>query len=218
MSEMMEYRTEDKELIEVIIKEIRSAAEEEVKRILKGAKEEAKSIVEEAKLKAKEIREEKIKTLMREFRARLRREVAPKRLEIRNRFIKERYRMLSEFFDNISKEIILKIRSNEELHYKFIEQCLKEVIRAIKGTTIIVYPCENDVKTIKEVIDKVKKKYAFKKDIDIKIADPIECVGGLVAVTEDGRKYYNSTLESKLELLKEEIISELISKLQDIRD
>ncbi len=206
---------ENKDFIEMIVGEIRSAAKEEVERILREARREAERIVEEARERAKAIREENIRKMLHEYRVRLRREIAPRKLEIRNRFLMERHKMLTDFFEKVSREAISILRSNEELYSRFILKSITEIIESIKTDHIIIHPCSVDQEIVAKVLPKVIEEYRSKgRVIKLEIGAPIDCRGGLVGESADGREYFNATLESKLIQIRNEIFTNILVSLE----
>ncbi len=211
---MVRALSENNAFTQVILQEIRKAAQEEVRRILKEAEDQAREIVKEAKQKAVAIRREQLKKALREFRIKLRRELAPKKLEIRNVFLQRRYELLSEFFDRATKEVISILRSNKELYEKFIRRSIIEIIESISSDHIILHPCSPDVELVSSIIPQIIEEYRSKgRDLRLELGDPIECSGGVVGESFDGRELFNSTLESKISQLREEIFSKILSSM-----
>ena len=205
---------EEKDFIEIIAKEIRIAAEEEAKKILEKAQHEAQKIVEEARLKAEQVRKEKISKIIGEFKANLIREIAPQRLEIRNRYLIRRHKIIIAFLDEIINQIVDKIRSDEELYENFLENCIVEALKSLDSEEIYIYPCKEDARIISKIISKLNQETREKNLPKLVIMYPIDCQCGIVASTRDGKKIFYNTIEAKTIRIKEEVIAKIISVLK----
>lgn len=205
-------QAEDVGMIEVIIEEIRQAAEEEIRRILKEAEEEAKRIVEEAKQRAKELREEKIRQLVHEYRSKLEREYAPKRLEIRRRYVREKYEKLLGFFDDIVSSVVREVRGDREKYRLFLRNSAIRGFRSIKSGSIIIHPCRGETETVREVLDSLSGEIEGLGK-NYRIGEEIECDGGLFLESEDGHEYYNATIRARIAEIRESLLPSLAEKL-----
>ena len=97
---------ESRELLNVIIEEVKKAAEEECRRIIEEAKREAAKIVEEAKQEAERRRRELEERVRREARLKARRRLALKRLEIRRNFLAAREGVIREILEEARRRIL----------------------------------------------------------------------------------------------------------------
>ncbi|RLE59774.1 MAG: hypothetical protein DRJ35_04960 [Thermoprotei archaeon] len=205
--------SEDVEMVEVIIREIRKAAEEEIKRILSEAEKEAKRIVEEAKVKAKELREEKIRQLLHEHRSKIEREYAPKRLEIKRSYIKNKYEKLLSYFNEILSEVSKDIRNNKEEYTEFLKNVMEKAFTSIKSDVIVVHPCKGETTLVKEIIEPYVKSNPSLKGKSYAIGEEIDCDGGLFFESKDKREYYNGTMKAKITEIRETLLPVIAEKL-----
>ena len=206
--------TEEKDFIEVIVKEIRIAAEEEAKKILERAQREAQKIVEEARLKAEQVRKEKISKIIGEFKANLIRETAPQRLEIRNRYLVKRHEIITTYLDKIIEQIINKIRSDEALYMSFLKNCIVEALKALDSNEIHIYPCKNDARIVSKIISELNQETRGRNSPKLIIMHSVDCKGGIVASTRDGKQIFYNTIEAETIRIKEEVIAKIISELK----
>lgn len=200
-------------LMEVLIKELRSAAEEEYQRIIKDAEEQARKIIEEAMVKAEDLRRQKINQLLVETRQKLEAELAPKRLEIRRKYLAERYNYISSFLDELLSQVVREIKSNEEYYHTFVLHRLEEAITSIKANKITVHPCLGDREIVQRIVKEEGELFSkVKPDLEINVGDEIKCNGGFIAVSNDGREYYNASLEAKIQEIRERLLPEILKK------
>lgn len=205
--------SEDVEMIDVIVGEIRRAAEEEIKRILSEAEKEAKRIVEEARVRAKELREEKIKQLLHEHRSKIEREYAPKRLEIKRNYIRNKYERLLSYFDGLLSQVSEEIRSSEEEYAEFLKNMVEKAFKSIKSDSVIVHPCKGETALVKEIIEQYVNTDPNLKGKNYEIGEEINCNGGIFFESKDKREYYNGTMQAKMADVRETLLPEIAEKL-----
>jgi len=207
-------KSREVEVLETLIKEIRRVAEEEVEKILSEAKAKADSIMKEARKKAEEVRRKKIEKATREARLKFRREIAVKKLEMRHKFLREKEKIMNELLNEATKVAMEHIKRQDEVYLEGLKSLLTEAIRNIGGNEILVACNERDKelveKVIKEVVAEAKKRG---RNISVRIAESIECLGGVLVYSVDEREYYNNTIEARIRLLKSEVLPKILWKL-----
>ncbi len=203
-----------KSLMEVIIEELRTAAEEEYRKILKEAEEQAQKIVQEARLKAEEIKAQKVKQLIAEARQKAESELAPRRLEIRRKYMAERYSYVLNFLEDILARVVREVKQNPEYYTSFISKRLEEAIQSMRSSSLIVHPCFGDSSDVERVVkERVAAFSKLKPNLEVSLGEEIECSGGILVVSSDGKEYYNGTIEAKLAEIRERVFPELLSRL-----
>lgn len=203
-----------KSLMEVIIEELRTAAEEEYRKILKEAEEQAQKIVQEARLKAEEIKAQKVKQLIAEARQKAESELAPRRLEIRRKYMAERYSYVLNFLEDILARVVREVKQNPEYYTSFISKRLEEAIQSMRSSSLIVHPCSGDSSNVERVVkERVAAFSKLKPNLEVSLGEEIECSGGILVVSSDGKEYYNGTLEAKLAEIRERVFPELLSRI-----
>jgi len=195
---------ERQSLLEVIIREMRSAAEEEAERILKEAELEAQKIIEEARSRAEALRSEKIKQLVFECKQKLLSELAPKRLELKGRYLQDKYRLVASQVEELISEVVNELTKTREARVAFLAHMLQRGVASMSSKELVVYPCLGSKDIISSVIEQVKQRLSPEKpNLRIEIASPIDCKEGAVIMSADGREIYNAALEAKILELKE---------------
>ncbi|QOJ79531.1 hypothetical protein IG193_03475 [Infirmifilum lucidum] len=203
-----------KSLMEVIIEELRTAAEEEYRRILKEAEEQAQKIVQEATLKADEIRAQRVKQLVAEARQKAEGELAPKRLEIRRKYMAERYNYVLNFLEDILARVVREVKQNPEYYTSFISKRLEEAVRDMQSSSLIVHPCLGDSSNVERIIkERAAALSKLKPNLEVTLGEEIECNGGILVVSSDGKEYYNGTIEAKLAEVRERVFPELLNRI-----
>ncbi|MHB9303263.1 V-type ATP synthase subunit E [Thermofilum pendens] len=207
---------EEKTLLEVIIQELRRAAEEESRRIVKEAEQEAQKIVEEAIQKAEAIKAEKLNQLLNEYRQKAMAELAPKRLELRHRAIREKHELIESALNRAIEEAVKTILGNDDYRRTFLEKSLEKGVVALSSTDLVVHPCRGSASIVGQVVEAVAARLSkVKPGLRLEIGDPLGCTEGVVIVSRDGREIYNATLEAKIAEVRESVkpkVLELVSR------
>lgn len=193
-------------LLDVIIKEIRAAAQEEAAAIIQKAEEEAKRILEEAQERAIRLREEKRQRLLEEARRAVEREFAPKRRELRQRAYMEQYKVLSEELRGLIMEVLEKLRHDPAGYRVYLERALGAAVKSL-GSSIVVHPCEGERDLLEEVVRGFAK--SNPSSAQISIGEEVNCDGGFLARTPDGRVYFNATFGARASEVFERLLPEV---------
>ncbi|MEZ0345186.1 MAG: V-type ATP synthase subunit E family protein [Infirmifilum sp.] len=205
-------------LMEAILKELRSAAEEEYQRIIKEAEEQAKKLLEDAYSKAESLRKQRITQLLDETRRKIESELAPQRLEIRRKFLAERYNYILTRLEEILSHVAREVVENKEYHRAFLARGIDEAISSIKSSKVNLHPCRESKKLLQEVINAKKDALAkAKPGLELNVGEDVECAGGFLAVSNDNKEYYNATLEAKISEIRERVLPELLNKILNER-
>ena len=86
----------------------------------------------------------KISKIVGEFKANLIRETAPRRLKIRNEYLVRRHETIMTYLDDVIKEVVNEIRSNEELYARFLKNCIIEALKALASNEILIFISSKD--------------------------------------------------------------------------
>ncbi|MGB9709252.1 MAG: V-type ATP synthase subunit E [Infirmifilum sp.] len=206
--------SENQNFMEAIIKELRSAAEEEYQRIIREAEEEAKRILDEANVKAEDLRKQKINQLLTETRQKIEAELAPRRLEIRRKYLAERYNYIFNLLEEVLSQVALEVLRDENHYYAFLSKRFEEAIQNMKNNQITIRPCRGSKTIIEKVIrDKTSALTKVKPGLVLSVGEEIDCQGGFVAESADAKEYFNATLEARLTEIRERVLPELLKKL-----
>jgi V/A-type H+-transporting ATPase subunit E len=205
---------EHKSLLEVIIKEMRSAAEEEAQKILKEAEAEAQKILEDARAKAESLRKEKLNQLVFEYRQKLLSEIAPMRLELKRKYIQEKHRLVENQVDELIMEVMNEITGSSDTRKAFLVKVLIDAVASMASSDLVINPCYGSKEIIPDVLEEVKPKLlSLKPNLRIEVSTPIECREGAVITSRDGREIYNATLEAKIKEVRESVLPKIMEQL-----
>lgn len=199
-----------KGLLEVIVEELRAAAEEEARRIVEEAEEEARRIVEEARLRAEKLREERRRQRELELKQRLARELALKRLELKRKFWNELYSMVEGALEEALGEALNLIRSNLEYRYMYLQRGLERGVASMEAASITVHPCAGDRQLVEKVVaESGERLRKIKPGLKLSVGHPIDCREGFLLVSEDGREIFNATVEARERELRQRLLPEV---------
>lgn len=204
----------EKSLMEVLIEELRTAAQEEAQRILKEAEEQAAKIIEEAKAKAEELKAQRLRQLLAEARQKIESELAPRRLEVRRKYLAERYNYALAFLEDQLAQVVSEVKSDKSLYSAFLSKRLEEAIRSIKSEKVVVHPCRSDADVCRELLERQAGALSkLKPGLEIRLGESVKCSGGFIAASEDGKEYFNGTIEARLAEIREKVFPEILTKV-----
>jgi len=176
--------------IEELKKEIIAKANENARRIDEEAENEARSLLNEAKRRGEEImkqaREEAGRTLEKEDNERM----SSLRLRMKGILSEAKEENSSKVLGDVWKMLIQT--RDRKAYEKILERMIEEGVRGI-GSDAVVYVNSEDRKL-------ARKMKGFK------LADSaIECAGGAIVTTPDGRIRIDNTFEANFEERKDEM-------------
>jgi len=203
------------DLLIFLLEKIWEKAQQEAERIREEAKVKAKEILEEAKKRAETVKIERETEIRLRIRRRLYREYALKKLELRRYFILEKNKALKELLERAIK---IAYDLAEKRDSKYLEALKKLAINAVSrvgSEKVILYCCsEEDKAYLKEVIREISDVVSQRRKVEIIVADKVlNCNGGVIAVSADGRIIYNNTLNARIKRVETELLPALLSKL-----
>lgn len=162
-------------------------AEREAEEILRKAKEETEKththLIIEAKEKG-EVERRKIKSLT--------------EMEIRNKLLRVKESLVEAAFDKALSFLSDFVQT--ENYYDFLLKLITEAAEKINADMLVVYVNSKDRKWLAHGR---LNGLAEKLRVKMKLADEtLECLGGCIVKTSDGKTSYDNTFEKRLQLLK----------------
>jgi len=198
-------------LVEVIVQEIRRAAQEEAQKILKEAEEAARRMLEEAKERASRIATEKRQRLFEEARKKVLSELAPRKLELRRKYVLERYMLVAGEVDRLLSEVLSEVRRDPEKYRVYLATALKAAVSSLNSSSLVVHPCRGERGLVEEVIRDFEKSAGG--NLELSVGEEIDCSGGVIVRSADGRVYFNATLEAKAKEVKERVLPQVFERM-----
>lgn len=209
----MKMSKQEVELIEVLIKEIRESARREAEQIIEEARRKAKSIIEEAEIQAKKMREEKLLQARRNIRLKLLREIAPRRERVKQHYLKRKYELIKGLMDKATRIALSHVESQDKYYVRSLEKLLLEAIRQLGSNDLIVYCRSVDSELVRKAILKVCRN-TQRKSVNMELAkDGINCLGGIIVRSRDGREYFNNTIESRISRAEKEYLPLILREI-----
>jgi len=206
----------DAGLILALADELWEKAREEAKKIIEDAKLKASQIIREAEKKAEALKSEKMENLRTKIRKKLYREYAVMKLELRRQFTVEKSKIIQSVLNDAIEKVYAIVEKRDFLYVEALKKLSVEAVLKLYSEDVILYCCsERDKeilqKIINDVIDEVSRKG---KKVKVRVAEELlKCKGGVLAVSTDGREYYNNTLEARIKRVEEEVLPEILLNL-----
>uniref|UniRef100_A0A7C4B9B2 Uncharacterized protein n=1 Tax=Thermofilum pendens TaxID=2269 RepID=A0A7C4B9B2_THEPE len=188
-------------LTEAIVQEIRRAAWEEAQKILKGAEEEARRILEEAKEKASRLIEERRQRHLEEVKKKILSELTP---ELRRKALLEKYTLVASEVDRLVAEVLGEIKEDPQKYRSYLVEALKAAVSNIAAGSLVVHPCKEEKGLVERVVGEFKK--GLSGSPELVVGEEIDCSGGVIVRSADGRVYFNATLDAKAVEVKERVL------------
>jgi len=208
---------EEEEILNMLIREIEKAAEEEVKKILNEAKEQAKKILEGAERRAQEEKKRKEDEARRRFRIDVLKKIAHKRLEYKRKYLVEKYKMIMELVEDIRRSIIREAEGGSNNYYSGLKNLLREAIENVEKNDLIIIFNKRDEENIKILLEDLLKFFKEKgRNLNVTLSPNLpEGEYGVVVQSSDGKEYFVNTLTARFKyFINERLPSLLYIKLR----
>lgn len=189
--------------IEGLRSEIQRRALEAERSILAEAEREAERIVSEAKVEVERIRLETLASKQRELDERERKELAIKRVECGKRIADLRHGLTEAVFEE-AEAMLEKIAGEKRGKYRYGEKILDligEAAGRLGGDHLIISVNARDRKVLKGGLRDLQRDVSGRvgRDLILELDDgTIDCIGGAMVRTADGRKHFNNTIDARL--------------------
>ncbi len=197
------------EIIESILEESRSKADQ----IIKEAKEKAEEMIRQAEKTAKRIKDQK----KREMERALRDELAKRRSAVEIRFKREILTTQRHYLDLLFEKVRQKLaliaenKISEWNYEEILKNYAREAAENLGTKKIYIWGREKDIPLLRKIAEELSDEMAVKFEVDD--ARRATIIGGLIARDEkDTRRFYN-TFEGRLADYRERNEPRLIDML-----
>ena len=181
-----------------IAKEILEDAEKEAENILRSAEAQAKRILKEAEKEA----EEKYKSIIREGKDKIKiqeQQMATLfEIEVKNRLLQAKEEIVEEAFERTMKRLSEYVLTED--YWKCLLRLIAEASRQINSEKLIVELNEKDHQKLTE-----KDLLELSERIGVKLVKSdkvIDCIGGVIVKSSDGKITVDNTFDNRLRMLK----------------
>ena len=168
---------------EQILAEAKTKAEEIRQRAQEEAEAERTKILEQASVEAERVRSQV---------------VATNQLKARTRLLEQREKLLEEVFDTAKQRLPAVLRGSD--YEQTAQRLFREAILQLGGNAAML---RADEETLKSLTTGVLEKMSKETEMKIRLGDPLDKGLGVIAETEDGRRQYDNTLETRLKRMQD---------------
>jgi len=184
-----------------ITKEILEDAERDARNIISRAEAEAERILKHAKEEAERRYEEIIKKGKERIKDKKRQAISLFELETKNNLLEAKEEIIEEVYDEAIKR--LRRYTCTEEYTNCILRLIREASRQINSDALIIRLNERDHQILtKKRLDELSRKLGVKI---IKSDEKINCIGGVVVTSLDGKIIVDNTFENRLRILKDSL-------------
>jgi V/A-type H+/Na+-transporting ATPase subunit E len=178
--------------LQEMLSTITADTEAQYARTISDAKAEAERIILEAKQRAQAIIEQKRIQSQKELQEERLRSIASARLEAKRRLLEAKDQVLRKYEDQALGYLREFAKSPE--YVGFLLKIVKDGVAKIGAGAIV------------QVNDSDRKLLENSRDGDFKVSEkPIDCIGGAIVSSQDGKRRVDSTLESIFEERKDDL-------------
>lgn len=167
--------------------QILSEAQAKVEQIRQRAREEAEAertkILEKASVEADRVRGQV---------------VATNQLKARTMLLEQREKLLDEVFDTAKQRLPSVLRGSD--YEQTAQSLFREAISQLGSSNAML---RADAETLKTLTTDVLEKVSKETEMQIQVGDPLEKGLGVVVETQDGRRQYDNTLETRLKRMQD---------------
>jgi V/A-type H+-transporting ATPase subunit E len=190
--------------IEAMKSDIQAKTKETVARINQEAKAEAERIIEEGRRRADENKSKLSETLKREL---------DEQVDMGGAIEEVKWRKIiadlkQEAIDGVFKDAAaaLRVFVKEESYRKMLSKLVTEAVEGLEGDVFVLTANTNDRELLKKSLHDLQRRIFEKgKQVVLKLDDgAIDCIGGVVAYTENRKRSFNNTFDARLMMCRDE--------------
>jgi len=185
-----------------ILRAIEEEGEARCKEILDNAKAEAAEILKNAKEEAKSVIEEYVSRAEATMYGEKTRILSDAKLYVKKQVIQAKEEHIEDAFDNVASELEAMRKRPE--YARYFRRLLDETAANAEGNLII---------SVDRRDEKVARDAVAAAGLDCELRTDISTLGGLKAITADGRIVLTNTIDSRLERAKQFLKPEVATKL-----
>ncbi len=177
---------------------IRIRAEEEARKIVEEAKKEAEKIVQNAELEAKKKYEKILEERRRKFRIKAQQVLASEKAKLRIKYSQEKAKLVDDVFQKAEKLIYNRIAEmTREEKIKLLLRLLNEAVKAMGPGEYEVSVNEDDMKVLDDVLRQASEMLG--EEVILRRGEPLNVKGGVIVKSADGKRFYDNTIEARIE-------------------
>lgn len=170
---------------EQILAEAKAKAEQIRQRAQEQAEAERSKFLEQASVEADRVRSQVIAT---------------NQLKSRTMLLEQREKLLEEVFDTARQQLASVQRGSD--YGQIAQRLFREAILQLGGGAALV---RADEETLKSLTTSVLEDMSKETGTQIRLGNPLEKGHGVIAETEDGRRQYDNTLETRLKRMQDSL-------------
>ncbi len=189
--------------VQKIVSKIEEEAEEEADEILSKTKKKAQKIKEKAKEDAEKEKEEIVNEGEKKALQQKDRIIADAKLRAKRKKLEAREKVIEQSINKAENEIT---DFNDEEKMEVIKNLLKQSVREIKESKIIIQTNDEDKKLIKK--NKEELENSIEEIVEnpmLEIGESIPIRGGIIVSNEDETMQVNNSIEARLSREREKI-------------
>lgn len=187
---------------------IRIRAEEEARKIVEEAKREAEKIVRNAELEAKKKYEKILEERRRKFKIKAEQVLAAEKAKLRIRYSQEKAKLVDDIFQKAENAIYTKITEmTREEKIELLLRLIKEAVKAMGPGQYKVSVNESDMEILGDVLKQASK--ILDEDVMLDKGETLNVKGGVIVKSADGKRFYDNTIEARIENARAELIGRI---------
>jgi vacuolar-type H+-ATPase subunit E/Vma4 len=196
--------------------QIKFMQEIEAKEIIEDATEQARRIIKEAEEKAAKVRSQKMKEVSENLLDKEVSELDLARLEEKRRISDVKFQLQNEAH-NLALERLKEISNDSSSSYR--QNLKKSIVAAamkIRAVDLEILVNSRDCEFVKDIIAELKREISKLKgaQVSLKVSEEaLNVIGGAIVRDKDRRQIFNSTLEARLAMARQELLGEISASL-----
>ena len=187
--------------LDTVVEDIRDEARARAEEIRDEADAEAEEILDQAHADAEEIREERQQEVERQIEQEREQKLSSAKLEAKQKRLEARRDILQDVYDDVETAVATLDDGREELTRALLEDAAAEFD---EGDDVSVYGRADDQELLESILD----------DYDgYEYAGEYDCLGGIVAESENSRVRVKNTFDSVLDEVWEDNLRSISEQL-----
>jgi vacuolar-type H+-ATPase subunit E/Vma4 len=196
--------------------QIKFMQEIEAKEIIEDATEQARRIVKEAEEKAAKVRSQKTKEVSENLLDKEAFELDSARLEEKRKISEVKFQLQDEAL-RLAMERLREISNDfSSLYRQNLRKSIVEAAMKIRAAELEILVNSRDCGFVKDRLAELKREISKLKgaQVSLKVGEEaLNVIGGVIVRDKDRRQIFNSTLEARLVMARQELLGEISASL-----
>jgi vacuolar-type H+-ATPase subunit E/Vma4 len=186
------------ESIEMLSQAVMREAHSQAKEVLSRAKEDARKITQGAQEQAEAERKAILARASQDEERTRRQMIASAQIKARTLQLRKREELLDKVFEEAHRQLSSLQQWSD--YDRIVLDLLREALTSLQASSALIHA---DKETLQYLTDKVLEEISKELNVKLQVKGPLNQGTGIIVETEDGRRRFDNTLETRLNRMQD---------------